>query len=130
LVSPKKKPQSQRERAMQVAEDAQLAWYNLEKAVEAVQEYERTGSGDYLQLLATVRAGIYLLLEHPPEEVLAQVEASALPTRPTASWLVFEALRIPDLPRHKVEALREAWARGQAARHGELMPPPPTWLGV
>jgi hypothetical protein len=118
------------EPAMQVAEDAGLAWYNLERAVEAVQEHERTGHGDYLQLLATVRAAIFLLLEHPPEEVLAQVEQSPLPTRPTASWLVFEALRIPDIPRAKVEALREAWARGPAARHGELMPPPPTWLGV
>jgi len=109
---------------------AQMAWYNLERAVEAVQECERSGAGDYHNLLNTVRAAILLLLEHPDPEVLAQARGSALPLRPTVSWLLFEAGRIQDIPGERVDQLRRYWDEHLADEHGALMPPPPTYLGL
>ncbi len=106
--------------------DAGVAWHNLEKAIEAVER-----GGDHMDhLLATVRAGIFILMEYPVAEIMAQVRASRLPFRPTVSWLVFEAGRIKDIPPERVEELKAFWQEHYAAQEGELIPPPPGCLGL
>ena len=101
------------------------AWYNLEQAIAAVER----GEDRMDHLLATVRAGIYILFEYPTAEIMAQAQASYLPLRPTVSWLVFEAGRIKDIPDHRVEELKSFWLEHHAADEGELIPPPPNHLG-
>lgn len=100
--------------------DVSIAWQNLEEAVAAVER----GQGDLEHLLETVAAGIYILMEYPPHEVIAQVEASPLPTRPTVSWLVFEAGRIKQIAPERVQALRRAWEENYS-HLGEIIPPHP-----
>jgi len=103
--------------------DVSIAWQNLEEAVAAVER----GQGDLEHLLETVAAGIYILMEYPPEAVIAQVEASHLPTRATVSWLVFEAGRIKQIPPERVEALRRVWQESYS-HLGELIPPHPAMV--
>ncbi len=107
------------------AMDVTVAWHNLEKAIEAVE----CGEARMDHLLATVRAGIYILLEYPTSEVMAQVKGSSLPFRPTVSWLVYEADRIKDIPSERVAELKTFWQEHHAPREGELIPPPPNHLG-
>jgi hypothetical protein len=105
--------------------DVSMAWHNLEKAIEAVE----SGEDRMDHLLATVRAGIYILMEYPTSQVMAQVQGSCLPFRPTVSWLVFEASRIKDIPPERVEELKSFWQEHHATAEGELIPPPPSHLG-
>ena len=100
--------------------DVSIAWQNLEEAVAAVER----GQGELEHLLETVAAGIYLLMEYPPHEVIAQVEASRLPTRATVSWLIFEAGRIKQIPPERVEGLRRAWEENYS-HLGKIIPPHP-----
>jgi hypothetical protein len=102
-----------------------MAWHNLEQAIAAVER----GEDRMDHLLATVRAGIYILMEYPTSEVMAQAQASYLPLRPTVSWLVFEASRIEDIPDERVEELKAFWQEHHADCEGELIPPPPSHLG-
>lgn len=102
-----------------------MAWHNLEQAIAAVE----LGEDRMDHLLDTVRAGIYILMEYPTTEVMAQAQASYLPLRPTVSWLVFEADRIKDIPNERVEELKAFWQEHHAASEGELIPPPPSQLG-
>jgi len=105
--------------------DVSVAWHNLEQAIAAVER----GEDRMDHLLATVRAGIYLLLEYPTPEVMAQAQASYLPLRPTVSWLVFEAGRIKDIPAQRVDELKAFWQEHHAPQEGDLIPPPPSYLG-
>ena len=105
--------------------DVSVAWHNLEQAIAAVER----GEDRMDHLLATVRAGIYILMEYPVPEVMAQVQASSLPFRPTVSWLVFEAGRIKDIPTERVEELKALWQEHHAESEGDLIPPPPSYLG-
>jgi hypothetical protein len=41
-----------------------------------------------------MEAGVEIMLDFSPEEVVEQAEASELPTRAVVSWLVFEAHRL------------------------------------
>ncbi len=96
-----------------------IAWQNLE---EAITRAEQVSLVDKL-LSDTLQAGICILLEYPPGEVIAQVQASRLPTRPTVSWLVFEAGRIPELDPDRAKALREHW-QTHCPDQGPLIDPP------
>ena len=88
--------------------DVALAWENLEKAVDMV-ELEQ---GDWNLNLDTVTAGIIILYDFSPEEIIQQVEASRLPTKPTVSWLVYEGSRLPEaVPISKVRGLVGEWQR-------------------
>jgi hypothetical protein len=105
--------------------EIEVAWQNLEYAVKLVEE----GADRLDALLEQVAAAIYLLLEEfSPEEIVAQAEASPLPTRAAISWLVYEGGRIRELDPAKVEALRRYWEAHFAAREGRLIPPPPPGL--
>ena len=105
--------------------EVSVAWHNLEQAIQAVER----GEDRMDHLLATVRAGIYILFDYPTAEIMAQAQASHLPLRPTVSWLVFEAGRIKDIPNERVEELKAFWQENHAADEGELIPPPPSQLG-
>ena len=88
--------------------DAALAWENLEKAIVAV-ELEQ---GDWDLNLDTVTAGIILLYDFSPAEIIQQVEESRLPTKPTVSWLVYEGSRLREaVPISKVRELVDEWQR-------------------
>lgn len=99
--------------------DCTVAWQNLE---EAIGRAEKAAVVDAL-LSQTLQAGICILLEYPPDQVVAQVEASRLPTRPTVSWLVFEAGRIPGLDQAVVKALCAHWD-DNCSDQGPLIAPP------
>jgi hypothetical protein len=105
--------------------EVSVAWHNLEQAIAAVER----GEDRMEHLLATVRAGIYILFEYPTTDIMAQAQASYLPLRPTVSWLVFEASRIKDIPDDRVEELKCYWQQNHADCEGELIPPPPSQLG-
>jgi hypothetical protein len=85
--------------------DAALAWQNLTHAIAALDQPE----GDWDIKLATMEAGIELLLDFEPSEVVEQAAASKLPTRAVVSWLVFEADRLEWIDPAKGRALREYW---------------------
>ena len=88
--------------------DAALAWENLEKAIDAVELQQ----GDWNLNLDTVTAGIIILFDFQPSEIIKQVEASRLPTKPTVSWLVYEGSRLKEaVPISKIRALVDEWKR-------------------
>jgi hypothetical protein len=102
--------------------DIQTAWDSLAAAIAAMHQPE----GDYRLKLATVSAGVELLYEFPAEQILASVEASALPTRATVSWLVFEGKRLRAVDPATVETLAALYE--DAASPGEgLIAPPQSW---
>ena len=102
--------------------DIQTAWDNLAVAIAAMQQPH----GDYQLKLDTVAAGVALLFEFPPEQILAQVEAAALPTRATVSWLVFEAGRLPGVDPVTARTLGALYEGGARAGEG-LIAPPQAW---
>lgn len=102
--------------------DIHTAWNNLAAAIAAMQQ----PGGDQRLKLDTVSAAVALLFEFPPEQLLAQVEASPLPTRATVSWLVFEASRMPGVDRTKGRTLAALY-QDQAPPGQGLIAPPETW---
>ena len=100
----------------------QTAWDNLAVAIAAMHQPH----GDYKLKLDTVGAGVALLFEFPAEQILAQVEASALPTRATVSWLVFEAGRLPSVDPIMARTLGTLYEDGAPADEG-LIAPPRVW---
>ena len=102
--------------------DIQTAWDNLTVAIAAVHQPH----GDYQLKLDTVGAGVALLFEFPAEQILAQVEASTLPTRATVSWLVFEAGRLPGVDPLTARTLGTLYEDGAPAGEG-LISPPQAW---
>ena len=99
--------------------DVAIAWENLVQAVMAAERQE----GDWEVLAATCMAAMEMLLEFPPQEVLAQIEQSPLPTRATVSWLAFEGCKLGPAIRERGLALAACW---QLAHPGqELIAPPP-----
>ena len=100
----------------------QTAWGNLTAAITAMQQEH----GDVQLKLDTVAAGVVLLFEFPPEQILTQVENSTLPTRATVSWLVFEAGRLPGVDQVKARTLGALYEDGAPAGAG-LIAPPRAW---
>ncbi len=99
--------------------DIQTAWFNLHEAVKAMEARE----GDWEIMAATCMAAMEMLLEYPPDQVLAVVEQSELPTRATVSWLVYEGARLGPDNRQRAGALAAQW---EAANPGQkLIAPPP-----
>jgi hypothetical protein len=84
---------------------ASMAWENLWQAITALE----VPGGDWNIKLATMEAGVEIMLDFSPEEVVAQAEASDLPTRAVVSWLVFEAHRLEGIDPVKGEKLRAYW---------------------
>lgn len=68
-----------------------------------------SGQGDYQIKVATLYAAIDMLFDYPVKEIVEQVEASYLPTRPTMSWLVYEGSRIKGIDHDRAQALKEFW---------------------
>jgi hypothetical protein len=95
----------------------ETAWDNLEQAVKALEQRQ----GDWEVMAATCQAAIQLLLEFEPEEILAQLKGSQLPSRATVSWLVFEAAKMKDLDQERVAALADLWRRQSGQ---DLIAPP------
>jgi hypothetical protein len=85
--------------------DIKTAWQNVEQAAIDMEN----GQGDYQIKIATLYAAIDMLLDYPVKEVVAQVEASYLPTRPTMSWLVYEGSRIKGIDHSRAEVLKKFW---------------------
>lgn len=100
--------------------DARTVWDNLALAIAEMQK----PGGDHELKLATVRAGVELLFEQPPAEILSQLGRSSLPRRALASWLVFEGGRLPGVAPAAVEALRGLYEATCPPGEG-LIPPPP-----
>lgn len=81
-------------------------WQTLELLLAAL---ERPG-GDRRQLDLALRDCMGRVLEHPPAEVVARAEGSALPARPLISWLVHEAGRLEaGAWSGRAQALQEYW---------------------
>jgi hypothetical protein len=102
--------------------DIQTAWDSLAAAIAAMHQPE----GDYQLKLATVSAGVELLYEFPAEQILARVEASALPTRATVSWLVFEGRRLRSVDPTTVSTLAALFEDTAPPGQG-LIAPPTRW---
>ena len=97
-----------------------MAWQNLRQAINDLE----SGQGEFELGLATVMAGVCLMMEFPPAEVVEQVKASDLPDRATVSWLVYEAGRLKEVDQARVEALRQYWESICPPGQGILPPPP------
>ena len=105
--------------------DARTVWDNLALAISAMQSPE----GDYGLKLETVKAGVQLLFEFPPEDILEQVKRSTLSTRALVSWLVFEGGRMPEVEDRGVEALRRLYEATCPPGEG-IIPPPAGKAGL
>jgi len=101
--------------------DVRTAWSNLAQAIAAMSQE----GGDWNLKLDTVKAGVELLFEYPPAEILEQVERSALalPTRALVSWLVFEGARLRGVDPAAVRELRELYEATCPPGQG-IIPPP------
>ena len=99
--------------------DARTAWDNLSLAIA---EMQKTG-GDHELKLETVRAGVELLLEQPPKDVLAQLDRSALSKRALVSWLVFEGGRLPGVDPAAIRRLRDLYEATCPPGEGIIAPP-------
>ncbi|MFH2125627.1 MAG: hypothetical protein ABIK12_03875 [Pseudomonadota bacterium] len=71
--------------------DVSVAWENLVQSIAAIEGGEE---GDWEILTATCMAAMEILLEYPPEEVLAVIEQSHMPTRAMVSWLAWEGSKL------------------------------------
>jgi hypothetical protein len=99
--------------------EVQTAWVNLYEAIKDLEARQ----GDWEVMAATCMAAMEMFLEFPPEKVLAQIEASSLPTRATVSWLVFEGSKLGEANRQRAAAVAACW---EAANPGQkLITPPP-----
>lgn len=98
--------------------DVATAWENLYQAVAAIERRE----GDWEVLAATCMAAMEMLLEYPPQEVLAQIELSELPTRATVSWLAFEGAKLGGGNPERGLALAACWQESNPGQ--ELIAPP------
>lgn len=86
--------------------DVKTAWHNLKCAIDDMAD----PGPEFEHLLNIVLAGVVILYDYPPREIVAQVEASDLPTRPTVSWLVYEGGRLAgSVEEVKVKALADYW---------------------
>ncbi len=100
--------------------DIDMAWQNLRQAVNDLENM----NGDMNVLVATMEAGVELLMDFPPRQIVAKAEASELPTRAVISWLVFESGRIEGIDPAKGRALKDFW-NGQAPEDQAVMKAPP-----
>lgn len=100
--------------------DCKMAWENLEEAIGRV---EQAGMMVDELLSATLQAGMAILFEYPAHEIIKQVSSSRLPTRPTVSWLVYEARRSPGIGQQAIDDLTCCWQE-QCGSDGDLIPPP------
>jgi len=101
----------------------EFVWETLERTL-ADLEY---GHGDLETLIQTAQAGILLLLDYPAEEILNQIECSPLPTKPTVSWLLFEALKIKMIDPARLKALRVCWDQRYSSELGRIHIPAQAW---
>ncbi|MCB2192691.1 MAG: hypothetical protein KQI62_14060 [Deltaproteobacteria bacterium] len=85
--------------------DVAVAWENL---VQSIADIER-GEGDWEILTATCMAAMEMLLEYPPQEVLATIEASEMPTRATVSWLAWEGCKLGGPNAERSQGLAACW---------------------
>lgn len=81
-------------------------WQTLEMLLKALE----SPGGDQQQLNLALRDCLGQILTHPPAEVVARAEASALPARPMISWLVHEAARLENGSlASQAQALHDYW---------------------
>ena len=99
--------------------NAAMAWQNLRQAVMDMESM----NGDWHVLVATMEAGVELLMDFPPQDIIDQVEASELPARAVVSWLVFESGRLEGIDAAKGQALKDFW-NSKAPRGQEVMEAP------
>lgn len=98
--------------------DVAVAWENLIQAIAAIE----SGEGEWEILTATCMAAMEMLLEYPPQEVLAMVEASEMPTRATVSWLAWEGSKLGGENAQRSMALAVCWQEANPGQ--ELIAPP------
>ncbi|MGD8563576.1 MAG: hypothetical protein PVG03_13605 [Desulfarculaceae bacterium] len=103
--------------------DAATIWDTLYRAA---RDMESSG-GDWQVKLATVMAAVELFMEFPPQEIVAQIETSELPTRAVVSWLVFEGGRMKTVEPSQVQGLKEYWE--SICQPGQGIQPPPKGVG-
>jgi hypothetical protein len=101
--------------------DVAVAWENLVQAIAAIEGGEG-GEGEWEILTATCMAAMELLLEYPPQEVLAQIEQSDMPTRAMVSWMAWEGAKLGGPNAQRSLALAVCW---QEANPGQELVAPP-----
>ncbi|MBU2547745.1 MAG: hypothetical protein KKB20_04990 [Proteobacteria bacterium] len=89
-------------------------WETLERTLADIE----SGRGDFETMTMTAQAGILLLLDYTPEEIIGQVLGSSLPQRALISWIFHEGRLIPGVDRGTLEALRECWDRDHGPEKG------------
>lgn len=99
--------------------DVAVAWENLVQAIAAFEN----GEGDWEILTATCMAAMEILLEYPPQEVLATIEASEMPTRATVSWLAWEGSKLGGSNAARSRELARCWQEANPGQ--ELIAAPP-----
>jgi hypothetical protein len=98
--------------------DIAFVWDSLMKTVELLMK----GEGDQETHTWAAQAGIIILLEYPPADILRLVKASDLPDKPTIKWMLYEAGRI-DGPEHpRIQALMEYWNEHEGPMQGIIAP--------
>ena len=102
--------------------DTKTAWKNLVHAIDDMN----VPTGDYQLKLATISAGVELLLEHPAAEIVKELDSSEISTRALVSWLVFEGNRLPGVPDEAVQSLRVHYESTSGEK--VLAAPPPGML--
>jgi len=98
--------------AGEAAMDVAVAWENLVEAIAAIEG----GEGDWEILTATCMAAMEMLLEYPPQEVLAVIEESHMPTRATVSWLAWEGGKLGGPNAERSMGLAVCWQEANPGR--------------
>jgi hypothetical protein len=102
--------------------DVNVIWDTIRRTVGEVE----AGRGDFEINAVTLETAVVLLFSFPPAEIYRVVEASDLPTRAAATWLVFEARKVRDLDQNSVAAFADYYR--QAAGQ-DLLPMPQSNAG-
>ena len=89
--------------------DIEIVWETLERTASELE----TGAGDWETNVQTVQAGMLMLLDFPPEEIIRMAEGSRYPAKALIAWILYEAGRIELADKAKLKGLRDCWMRGQ-----------------
>ncbi len=94
-------------------------WEYLEQLIGQILDGEVQG----IEAVEGTLAGIQLLLENRPADIVDRIERSPLPTRAVVSWLVFEARKVAEIPDQQVQALADYWQDNAPAGQDLIRPP-------
>ena len=101
--------------------EIEVLWETLERTLAEIEG--GGGRMDWETTVQTLQGAVLMLLDRPPEEVIARLDRSRLPARALFSWMIYEALKIETADQARLREFCACWNRKMAERHGAIMLP-------